>query len=31
MSDDEGLPDDQFGEFDDWYNDGEECGEELQN
>ena len=22
---------DDFGEFDDWYNDGENCGEELQN
>lgn len=21
----------EFGEFDDWYNDGENCGEELQN
>jgi hypothetical protein len=22
---------DEFGEFEDWYNDGENCGEELQN
>lgn len=21
----------EYGEFDDWYNDGENCGEELQN
>ena len=34
MSDGE-VPEDagnnEFGEFDDWYNDGENCGEELQN